>query len=116
MLPKAEEWDEKEIFPKDVLRELAQLGFAGTYTREDHGGSGLSRVAAAAVFEALAASCTSTTAYLTIHNMCTWMIDTYGSEEQRARWVPAKLFLQTRSATPSSMAKVRRADLASSLP
>jgi alkylation response protein AidB-like acyl-CoA dehydrogenase len=89
MLPKAEEWDEKEHFPKDVLRELAQLGFAATYTREEHGGSGLSRVASAAVFEALAASCTSTTAYLTIHNMCTWMVDTYGNEEQRAKWVPA---------------------------
>ena len=88
MLPHAEKWDAEEHFPKDVLRALAQLGFAGVYTRDEHGGSGLSRVASAAVFEALATSCTSTTAYLTIHNMCTWMIDTYGTDEQRARWVP----------------------------
>jgi alkylation response protein AidB-like acyl-CoA dehydrogenase len=89
MLPHAEKWDQEEIFPREVLRQLAQLGFAGAYTSDEFGGSGLSRVAASAVFEALAASCTSTTAYLTIHNMCAWMIDTYGSAAQREKWVPA---------------------------
>jgi isobutyryl-CoA dehydrogenase len=89
MLPKAAQWDAEEIFPRSELKQLAALGFAGAYVRDDYGGSGLSRVAASVVFEALAAACPSTTAYLTIHNMVTWMIDTYGSAEQRARWVPS---------------------------
>jgi isobutyryl-CoA dehydrogenase len=89
MLPKAAQWDAEEIFPRSELKQLAALGFAGAYVRDEYGGSGLSRVAASVVFEALAAACPSTTAYLTIHNMVTWMIDTYGSAEQRARWVPS---------------------------
>ena len=89
MLPKAAFWDAEEHFPRAELRQLAALGFAGAYTRDEHGGSGLSRVASSVVFEALAAGCTSTTAYLTIHNMVTWMVDTFGSSEQRARWVPS---------------------------
>lgn len=89
MLPHAERWDAEEEFPREVLQRLAGLGFAGAYTGETHGGSGLTRVAASGVFEALAAACPSTTAYLTIHNMVTWMIDRYGSPDQRAKWVPA---------------------------
>jgi alkylation response protein AidB-like acyl-CoA dehydrogenase len=81
-------WDEEKIFPTDVLRELAQLGFAGVYVGEEYGGSGLSRLEAALVFEALSAGCTSTAAYLTIHNMASWMIDSFGNENQRAKFLP----------------------------
>jgi alkylation response protein AidB-like acyl-CoA dehydrogenase len=83
-----QEWDAKEIFPRDVLKQLGSLGFGAIYAREEHGGSGLSRVSAATIFEALSTACVSTTAYLSIHNMCAWMIDAYGSNEQRAHWIP----------------------------
>ena len=88
MAPHAMKWDEEKIFPTDVLRELAQLGFAGVYVGEEYGGSGLSRFEAALVFEALSAGCTSTAAYLTIHNMASWMIDSFGNEDQRAKFLP----------------------------
>ena len=89
MAPHAMKWDEEKIFPTDVLRELAQLGFAGVYVGEEYGGSGLSRLEAALVFEALSAGCTSTAAYLTIHNMASWMIDSFGTENQRSKFLPA---------------------------
>ena len=88
MAPHAMRWDEEKIFPTDVLRELAKLGFAGVYVGEEYGGSGLSRLEAALVFEALSAGCTSTAAYLTIHNMASWMIDSFGNEDQRAKFIP----------------------------
>ena len=88
MAPHAMKWDAEKIFPTDVLRELAQLGFAGVYVGEEYGGSGLSRLEAALVFEALSAGCTSTAAYLTIHNMASWMIDSFGNENQRAKFLP----------------------------
>ena len=88
MAPHAMKWDEEKIFPTDVLRELAQLGFAGVYVGEEYGGSGLSRLEAALVFEALSAGCTSTAAYLTIHNMASWMIDSFGNEDQRSKFLP----------------------------
>ena len=88
MAPNAMRWDEEKIFPTDVLRELAQLGFAGVYIGEEYGGSGLGRFEAALVFEALSAGCTSTAAYLTIHNMASWMIDSFGNEDQRAKFLP----------------------------
>ncbi len=88
MAPHAMRWDAEKIFPTDVLRELAKLGFAGVYVGEDYGGSGLSRLEAALVFEALSAGCTSTAAFLTIHNMASWMIDSFGNESQRAKFVP----------------------------
>ena len=88
MAPHAVRWDEEKIFPTDVLRELAKLGFAGVYVGEEYGGSGLSRLEAALVFEALSAGCTSTAAYLTIHNMASWMIDSFGNETQRAKFLP----------------------------
>lgn len=88
MAPHALRWDEEKIFPTDVLRELAKLGFAGVYVGEEYGGSGLSRLEAALVFEALSAGCTSTAAYLTIHNMASWMIDSFGNETQRAKFLP----------------------------
>jgi alkylation response protein AidB-like acyl-CoA dehydrogenase len=86
--PHALEWDEAKTFPIDVLREAAALGMAGIYTREDHGGSGLTRLDAALIFEALATGCPCVSAYLSIHNMCAWMIDTHGSDEQRRKWLP----------------------------
>ena len=88
MAPHAMKWDEEKIFPTEVLRELAQLGFAGVYVGEEYGGSGPSRLEAALVFEALSAGCTSTAAYLTIHNMASWMIDSFGNENQRSKFLP----------------------------
>jgi len=88
MAPNMAEWDQKELFPVDAMRKAAQLGFGGVYVRTDVGGSGLSRLDASVIFEALATGCTSTTAYISIHNMCVWMIDTFGSEEQRHRFCP----------------------------
>ena len=87
--PNAAEWDEKKIFPVDVLKESAALGFAGIYTRDDVGGSGMSRVDAALIFEQLARGCVSTAAFISIHNMVSWMIDSWGSEDQRRRWLPS---------------------------
>ncbi|MEE2691985.1 MAG: isobutyryl-CoA dehydrogenase [Pseudomonadota bacterium] len=84
----AAEWDEKKHFPVDVIRKTAELGFAGIYTREDVGGSGLGRLDAALIFEALSEGCVSTAAYISIHNMCTWMIDRFGSEELRRKYCP----------------------------
>lgn len=88
MAPYAEKWDEEKVFPVDTLRAAAELGFGAIYCEETHGGSGLGRLDAAIIFEELAAGCTSTAAYISIHNMVAWMIDSFASEEQRARWVP----------------------------
>jgi alkylation response protein AidB-like acyl-CoA dehydrogenase len=95
MAPHAAEWDESEIFPRDVLKAGAELGFAGLYVRDDVGGAGLSRTDAAIVFEALAHACPSTAAFLSIHNMASWMIDAYGSEPQRQRFLPALTAMDT---------------------
>ncbi|ODU04349.1 MAG: acyl-CoA dehydrogenase [Pseudonocardia sp. SCN 72-86] len=86
--PHAVEWDRDKHFPVDVLREAAELGMAGLYVAEDHGGTGLSRLEAVLVFESLATGCPSLAAYLSIHNMVAGMIDRHGSEEQRARLLP----------------------------
>ncbi len=86
--PFAGEWDETKHFPVDRLREAASLGFAAIYTGEEHSGSGLSRLDAVLIFEQLSRGCIATAAFLSIHNMCTWMIDSFGSAEQRAQWVP----------------------------
>ncbi len=88
MEPYAREWDENSLFPVDTLRKAAELGFGGIYVREDVGGSGLTRTDAAIIFEELAKGCTSTAAYISIHNMAAWMIDTYGSEELRRTYLP----------------------------
>jgi alkylation response protein AidB-like acyl-CoA dehydrogenase len=94
MAPHAADWDEQQIFPVDVLRELAELGLAGIYVREESGGSGLTRLDAAIIFEELAAACTSTAAYLSIHNMACWMIDSFGTEAQRQRFLPKMLTME----------------------
>lgn len=88
MAPFAADWDENQIFPVETLRKAAELGFAGLYCREQFGGTGLGRLDAAILFEELSAACPSTAAYLSIHNMAAWMIDTFGTEEQRAKWLP----------------------------
>lgn len=88
LAPNAAAWDEEKHFPVDVLREAAALGFAGIYTREEFGGSGLTRFDAALIFEQLSRGCVATAAYLSIHNMCTWMIDAFGDEDQRATYIP----------------------------
>lgn len=88
MAPFAAQWDEQEIFPVEHLREAAALGFAGIYCGELHGGSGLGRLDAALIFEELASGCVSTAAYISIHNMASWMIDCFGTDDQRARFLP----------------------------
>jgi isobutyryl-CoA dehydrogenase len=88
MLPFAAEWDQTEKFPVDVLREAATLGFGGIYVKDDVGGSGLGRLDATIIFEALSSACVSTTAFITIHNMVAGMIDRYGNEEQRQKFLP----------------------------
>jgi alkylation response protein AidB-like acyl-CoA dehydrogenase len=88
MMPFAREWDEDEVFPVVALRKAAGLGFGGIYVRGDVGGSGLTRLDATIIFEELAQGCTSTAAYLSIHNMVGWMIDSFGSDTQRKRVLP----------------------------
>ncbi|AGQ93668.1 acyl-CoA dehydrogenase family protein [Vibrio parahaemolyticus] len=86
--PMAAEWDEKQIFPKDVLREAGELGFLSLYTPEEHGGLGLSRLDASIIFEQLSMGCTSTTAFMTIHNMVSWMVASFATEDVRAKYCP----------------------------
>ena len=88
MMPRARDWDEGEIFPVESMRKAAALGFGGIYVKEDVGGSALSRLDAALIFEQLAQGCTSTSAYISIHNMAAWMIDSFGSAETRKRFLP----------------------------
>ncbi len=88
LLPNADKWDEECHFPMDVLREAAQLGMAGIVVREDIGGSQLTRLDSALIFEQLAAGCVSTSAYLSIHNMVASLVDRYAHEKLRAAWGP----------------------------
>ena len=88
MAPYAAAWDAKGVFPRDTLRHAGELGFCGLYAPEAHGGLGLPRLDATIVFEELAAACPSTTAYLTIHNMATWMVTTFGRPDIAAEWGP----------------------------
>ncbi len=86
--PFALDWDKDKFFPVETLRAAAALGLAAIYVREESGGAGLSRLDAALIFEALATGCPTVAAYLSIHNMCAWMIDAFGSDAQRERWLP----------------------------
>ncbi|MBL8706637.1 MAG: acyl-CoA dehydrogenase family protein [Rhodospirillales bacterium] len=88
LAPHAQRWDEEQVFPVEALRAAAALGFAAIYVREDAGGSALTRLDAALIFEELAAACPSTAAYLSIHNMASWMIDRFGDERQRQHFCP----------------------------
>jgi hypothetical protein len=87
LAPYAAEWDANEHFPIDALREAAALGFASIYVRSDVGGSEMSRLDATIIFEELSAGCTSTAAFISIHNMASWMIDRFGNDEQRRRFL-----------------------------
>jgi alkylation response protein AidB-like acyl-CoA dehydrogenase len=86
--PNALAWDEAKHFPVDVLREAAALGMAAIYVGEEHGGSGMTRLDAALIFEALSTGCPTVASYLSIHNMVTWVVDRFGSPALRARYVP----------------------------
>ncbi len=86
--PNAARWDQAHEFPKATIKQAAELGFAGIYVKDDVGGSGLGRLDAALVFEELSRGCVTTAAFISIHNMAAWMIDTFGNEEQRQRWLP----------------------------
>jgi alkylation response protein AidB-like acyl-CoA dehydrogenase len=94
LAPSALEWDERRHFPVDVLREAAGLGMAALYVREESGGAGLTRLDAAVVFEALATGCPTISAFLSIHNMVAWMIDSFGSDAQRAAWLPSLITME----------------------
>ncbi|MFN5571768.1 MAG: acyl-CoA dehydrogenase family protein [Bradyrhizobium sp.] len=86
--PHALRWDEEKHFPVDVMRQAAALGMGGIYIRDDVGGSGLTRLDAALIFEALATGCPTVSAFISIHNMASWMIDTFGTEAQRQAYRP----------------------------
>ncbi|MGR5276741.1 acyl-CoA dehydrogenase family protein [Vibrio rotiferianus] len=88
LAPMAAEWDEKQIFPKDILREAGELGFLSLYTPEEQGGLGLSRLDASIIFELLSMGCTSTTAFMTIHNMVTWMVASFATDEVKDTFCP----------------------------
>jgi len=94
MLPQAARWDAESIFPVETLREAAALGFGGIYIKDDVGGSALGRLDAAVIFEELSAACPSTAAYISIHNMAAWMIDEFGNDEQRHRFLPSLTSMQ----------------------
>ena len=88
LAPNAARWDAEKHFPIDTLQRAGDLGLGGVYVREEFGGSGLSRLDAVAMFEELAKGDTTIAAYISIHNMVVWMIDTFGDDAQRERWVP----------------------------
>jgi alkylation response protein AidB-like acyl-CoA dehydrogenase len=88
LAPHAVRWDEEKHFPVEEMRQAAALGMGGVYIAEDVGGSGLTRLDAALIFEALSTACPTVAAYISIHNMCAWMIDRYGADEQRQAYLP----------------------------
>ncbi|HEX3677591.1 MAG TPA: acyl-CoA dehydrogenase family protein [Sphingomicrobium sp.] len=92
--PFAGEWDEKKIFPLDTIREAAELGFGSIYVSEESGGIGLGRLDAALIFEALAYGCPSTSAFISIHNMASWMIDRFGSAEVKQKYLPSMITME----------------------
>ncbi len=93
--PHARDWEREGTIPKALWPKLAELGFAGLYVSEENGGSGLSRLEATLVFEALSEACASVAAFLSIHNMCAKMIEMFGSDEVKARFLPAALSMET---------------------
>ncbi|MEM7493579.1 MAG: isobutyryl-CoA dehydrogenase [Pseudomonadota bacterium] len=94
LAPHTSEWDETKHFPVEVIRDSAELGFAGIYTGDDVGGSALGRLDAALIFEQLSYGDVSTAAFISIHNMATWMIDRFGSDAQREEWCPKLTSMQ----------------------
>jgi alkylation response protein AidB-like acyl-CoA dehydrogenase len=92
--PFAAEWDEKHIFPRETLREGAELGFGAVYVSEESGGIGLGRLEAALIFEALAYGCPSTSAFISIHNMAIWMVDRFGSADVKQKYLPPLITME----------------------
>lgn len=86
--PHAAQWDRDSHFPREVIQSVGELGMAGIYVREDVGGSALTRLDATLIFEALAYGCPTIGSFISIHNMCAWMIDTFGTQDQRQTWLP----------------------------
>ncbi|MEJ7651092.1 MAG: acyl-CoA dehydrogenase family protein [Nakamurella sp.] len=95
LVPNAADWDRTKHFPVDVLAKAGELGMGGMYVRESSGGSGLSRLDAALIIEALATGDPALASYISIHNMVAWMIDAFGTEEQQARYLPAMSAMQS---------------------
>jgi hypothetical protein len=93
--PHARDWEAQETIPKELWPQLGELGFAGLYVSEESGGSGLSRLDATLVFEALSMACPSVAAFLSIHNMCAKMIDSFASEDMKARVLPKAMTMET---------------------
>ena len=93
--PFAGEWDEKHIFPRDTIKEAAELGFAAIYVSEESGGINLGRLEAALIMEAMAYGCPSTSAFISIHNMAAWMIDRFGSATVKAKYLPSLVTMET---------------------
>ena len=94
LAPHSAEWDETKHFPVDVMKHAAEMGFCGIYTGEEHGGMALGRVEAALIFEELSRGDVSTAAFISIHNMATWMIDKFGSDDLRGRYVPSLVTME----------------------
>lgn len=92
--PSAAEWDEKKIFPRDTIREAAELGFGAIYVSEESGGIGLGRLEAALIMEAMAYGCPSTSAFISIHNMASWMIDRFGSADVKKKYLPSMITME----------------------
>ena len=88
LAPNAQEWDRTKHFPKDIYRKAAEQGFGAIYVREENDGCGLGRLEASLIFEALSTGCVGSSAYISIHNMCAWMIDKFGTPEQQKEWLP----------------------------
>ncbi|MGH6633338.1 MAG: acyl-CoA dehydrogenase family protein, partial [Sphingopyxis sp.] len=93
--PHAAEWDEKQHFPRDVIKQAAELGFAAIYVSEEAGGIGLGRLEAALIMEAMSYGCPATSAFISIHNMSSWMIDTFGNAEVKAKFLPDLVTMDT---------------------
>ncbi|HYI39938.1 MAG TPA: acyl-CoA dehydrogenase family protein [Allosphingosinicella sp.] len=92
--PHAASWDEKHIFPRDTIREAAGLGFGSIYVSEESGGIGLGRLEAALIMEAMAYGCPSTSAFISIHNMASWMIDRFGSAAVKEKYLPSMVTME----------------------
>ena len=92
--PHAAEWDEKHIFPRDTIRAAAELGFGSIYVSEEAGGIGLGRLEAALIMEAMAYGCPSTSAFISIHNMASWMIDRFGADAVKQKYLPRMVTME----------------------
>jgi alkylation response protein AidB-like acyl-CoA dehydrogenase len=92
--PHAAEWDENHVFPRDTIRAAAELGFGSIYVSEESGGIGLGRLEAALIMEAMAYGCPSTSAFISIHNMASWMIDRFGSATVKSKYLPSMVTME----------------------